>query len=128
MLSTPLAPLPEFYRAASHQLELWLPTMEGISGCWQWPNNINSEGYGTVAFRGKRTKVHRAAFIYLRESIPSGMTLDHVCHNLDLSCAGGRTCLHRSCVNLDHIEPVTRAENASRMQRHRRARAALLVA
>jgi hypothetical protein len=40
--------------------------------------------------------------------------LDHLCHNADLQCPGGRGCPHRRCVRPDHLEVVTRQVNVRR--------------
>jgi hypothetical protein len=40
--------------------------------------------------------------------------LDHTCHNEAAQrgeCAGGWTCEHRACVNLDHLRLVSPSEN-----------------
>jgi hypothetical protein len=42
------------------------------------------------------------------------MALDHTCHNRDESCTGGVDCAHRRCINVEHLEPVTGAENTRR--------------
>lgn len=41
----------------------------------------------------------------------SGLDLDHECHNRDLTCPGGPSCLHRRCVNPAHLRPATRQVN-----------------
>jgi len=46
--------------------------------------------------------------------IPEGFVLDHICHNEAAAkgeCAGGATCSHRACVNLDHLQLVSQSEN-----------------
>jgi hypothetical protein len=83
-----------------------------------YPNEVTSE-YGTM-------KAHRLSWTMANGPIPDGMTLDHVCHTLDLSCAGGDECLHRRCINPDHLEPVTQSVNSWR--RNHRAEAAKVTA
>ena len=46
--------------------------------------------------------------------IPEGLVIDHLCHNRDSSCPGARACMHRRCVNPDHLEPTTIEENQRR--------------
>ena len=66
------------------------------SGCWLWTGPV-WKGYG----KSSGTTAHRHVFLALGGIIPAGLELDHLC----------RVPL---CVNPDHLEPVTRAENARR--------------
>jgi len=58
-----------------------------------------SNGYIRLASTGRRT--HRVAWELCRGPIPEGMQLDHLCRN-------------RRCMNPNHLEPVTQAENIKR--------------
>ena len=79
------------------------------SGCWNWLGNL-SAGYGSHRGMG----AHRWAYLNAGNLIEEGLSLDHTCHTYDESCPGGSTCKHRSCVNPEHLEPVTRLENVMR--------------
>lgn len=73
--------------------------------CWEWHGAIcKKTGYGKVGL-GRRGDgvglVHRVVYELLRDPIPLGMDLDHLCRN-------------RGCCNPDHLEPVTRQVNVSR--------------
>lgn len=70
-------------------------------GCWQWRGLIAKSGYGFVKKDGKTFYAHRFWYEYFVGSIPAGLTIDHLCAN-------------RSCVNPDHLEPVTRSVNTKR--------------
>lgn len=74
-------------------------------GCWEWIGAKYPAGYGafTRKVNGKWRVyyAHRAAYEYLVGSIPTGLTLDHLCRN-------------RPCVNPAHLEPVTKGVNTLR--------------
>lgn len=82
-------------------------------GCWYWIGSIKPEGYGAFDARG-RWLAHRFSWELINGPIPEGLDIDHSCHNDDDECSGGATCLHRRCVNPDHLEPVSRGENLAR--------------
>lgn len=95
----------------------------GVSstGCWLWAGHTNSGGYGVYTPPGgKQVRAHRYAYELRHGEIPEGMTIDHVCHGPD--CMQGYLCLHRRCVNPDHLAVVTLSENSAC---HRRAGAHL---
>ncbi len=72
-----------------------------VTGCWEWTACITSTGYGRI-WDGRRADwAHRVVYVAIRGRIPTGLVLDHLCRV-------------RHCVNPDHLEPVTDAENTSR--------------
>ena len=79
-------------------------------GCWIFTGAIQSSGYGCIALNGDGTHqlAHRAAYQLLVGDIPAGLVIDHLC-------------LRKNCVNPEHLEAVTVAEN------NRRARMAGLA-
>lgn len=83
------------------------------TGCWLW-TGASRNNYGTIWIDGRSLTSHKVAYEMLVGPVPEGLDVDHVCHSEDLSCPGGVTCRHRLCFNPDHLEPVTRRENAHR--------------
>lgn len=78
-----------------------------LSGqCWEWTGAADSLGYGSfyvgiVDGRHINTGAHRYGYETIVGSIPDGFTIDHLCRN-------------PRCVNHEHLEPVTQAENTRR--------------
>lgn len=75
-------------------------------GCWEWSGPIDRNGYGK-AYDPKRPAgeridwAHRVSYRHAKGAIPEGLQLDHLCNN-------------PPCINPDHLEPVTQAENIRR--------------
>jgi hypothetical protein len=83
------------------------------NGCWLWMEKVRPDGYGRILVQGKRQIAHRFSYATFVGEIPTGLTVDHVCHNSDDSCPGG-PCLHRRCVNFTHLEAVEQVVNVMR--------------
>lgn len=73
-------------------------------GCWLWTAHRNADGYGVFRFDGQMGGAHRFAYRLLVGPVPDGMELDHLCRM-------------RHCVNPEHMEIVTHAENVRRSER-----------
>ncbi len=75
------------------------------SGCVEWQAGTNGVGYGLfhpyTTTTNKKVYAHRWSYEQKFGPIPEGMHLDHLCRNT-------------ICVNPDHLEPVTCAENVLR--------------
>ncbi|HEX3523953.1 MAG TPA: HNH endonuclease signature motif containing protein [Stellaceae bacterium] len=72
-------------------------------GCYAWLGQHNEKDYPKITFNdetGKRRMMMRVT-TFLCRPVPEGMEVDHLCHN-------------RWCVNRDHMEVVTHAENIKR--------------
>ena len=77
--------------------------VEAETACWLWQKNINKAGYGHYqpSFRGKTYRAHRLIFELVKGHIPDGLEIDHKCRV-------------KNCVNPEHLELVTHAENCRR--------------
>lgn len=73
--------------------------------CWEWTRATDGKSrgreYGRVKRGGKVWLTHRYAWEQLVGPIPDGMTIEHICRN-------------KRCVNPDHLELLTLAENGRR--------------
>lgn len=84
-----------------------------VTPCSVWPDCKTSDGYGTVSYKAKMHLVHRLLF---PGELASDVELDHLCHSLSDDCVAGDACLHRSCANPEHLDPVSGHENWLRSQ------------
>ena len=71
------------------------------STCLVWVGATNSRGYGVVIVNGHQELAHRVAYEAHFGPIPDGYVLDHLCRV-------------RNCVRVEHLQPVTNAENSRR--------------
>lgn len=81
--------------------------VDAVGPCWLWTAGTNPLGYGRYNLTWRNGKpqglvlAHRHAWQSLVGPIPEGLVLDHLCRV-------------PACVNPDHLEPVTQAENIRR--------------
>jgi hypothetical protein len=84
----------------------WTPTDTGHETlCWIWKGTKTAPySYGQTHLRGVRMTAHRAVWLERVGPWPEGKQADHLCKV-------------KSCVNPDHIEPVTASVNMRRSPR-----------
>ncbi len=78
--------------------------VDKTTGCWIWQGAKISTGYGHLRVQGKNVLSHRYMYEKVKGEIPGGLELDHLCRN-------------PLCMNPQHLEPVTHAENCRRGKR-----------
>lgn len=72
--------------------------------CWIWQGSVSGR-YGQIGIDGQTYQAHRAYYEQAKGDIPEGLVLDHLCR-------------HTTCVNPDHLEPVTQKVNVRRGKLH----------
>lgn len=76
-------------------------------GCWLWTGYVmKSTGYGQIGVGQRLVLTHRASYEAHVGPIPRGLHVDHLCRV-------------RRCINPDHLEAVTQAENNRRAAQYR---------
>lgn len=83
--------------------ELFWARVDKSGDCWLWTTSTDKGGYGLAnQIHWPRSRMaHRVSYELLVGPIPDGLEIDHLCRT-------------PACVNPDHLEPVTHAENQRR--------------
>lgn len=75
----------------------------GRGNCWLWRRSKSPDGYGWASFKNRTYQAHRLSYLLVVGPVPEGTHLDHLCRV-------------RHCVNPEHLEPVSPAENLRRSE------------
>ena len=86
------------YGYALISLDRFNAKIEETETCWLWTGAIQSRGYGSFGIDGTTYLAHRVAYWLWRGHIDDGLTINHLCGV-------------KRCVNPQHLEAVTQAEN-----------------
>ena len=87
------------------QSKRFLSKIDKTDYCWNWKAYLNKDGYGTFSLNKRTVLAHRLYYVVYFDSVSPSLELDHTCRN-------------RSCVNPDHLDPVTSQVNLLRGNTH----------
>jgi len=93
-------------RTRKTSTERFWDRVEKTDTCWLWTGSKTQGGYGQLSVDGVCVGAHRIAYRLLIGPYPAGYHIDHLCRV-------------RNCVNPDHLEAVTVAENLRRSMPYR---------
>ena len=92
---------PACARARKPLLGRVLKRVRRVGTCLEWTGWCSEDGYALMRVENTMRGVHRVHWEEVNGPIVPGLELDHLCRN-------------RKCVELTHLEPVTKAENIRR--------------
>lgn len=96
-----------WYKYGDHTVTLRATSIEdamqryveaGPDGCLLWTATKTSSGYGNVKYKGRMWQSHRVAWILAGKELKDTDYINHRCWN-------------KTCVNVEHLEVVTRSQN-----------------
>ena len=78
--------------------------VDKTESCWLWTGATGHYGHGGVGINSKTHKTHRISWLLAGNTIPEGHVIRHKCRS-------------KNCLNPEHLETGTRAENSADMLR-----------
>ena len=89
-------------KIAKPEIDRFVRKFDYSDGCWEWKGYRTPFGYGMFYTAAHRLVLaHRWFYEWCYGDVPKSLQMDHLCRN-------------PSCVNPDHLEPVTPRENVMR--------------
>jgi hypothetical protein len=89
-------------RTTKPAMDRFMSKVSKTETCWLWGGMLAKDGYGLFCFAKRKTvSAHRWVFTELIGPIADGNEIDHMC-------------FVRNCVNPEHLEQVSHAENVAR--------------
>ena len=86
-----------------HKKRFW-ERVDKTDSCWLWTGATVRYGHGQVGINYKLHRTHRVSWLLAGNTIPEGHVIRHKCRS-------------RNCVNPEHLETGTQAENMADMIR-----------
>jgi hypothetical protein len=83
-------------------LDRVVPKIRVKEDCWEWTGAHIPQGYGTINYKGKTVRAHRAVWMACFGEIPKDLFVLHDCDN-------------PGCVNPDHLLLGTNRDNVQDM-------------
>jgi len=82
------------------QKERFWAKVNKTDNCWLWTRYCDNVGYGHYTINNKTYKVHRLSWLLAGNIIPEDHVIRHKCKS-------------KNCVNTEHLETGTHAENTA---------------